>query len=163
MIVNQDEVIVYDMAAPTAIEKARYIKGTVLYKLNELTVNDQGWFEVRDENGNSGFIHKETLLKDAEPPAPAASPPPQYSTGAPGATFRPTPEMQVDIRRKEKEAGRNQMIWGGLMAVAGCIVTAVTFSAATSGSSSYYLLCWGPVIFGIISFFQGLAKYNKNK
>lgn len=165
MIVDQENVVVYDMAAPTAMEKARYIKGTVLYKLDETRVAEQDWIQVRDENGNVGYIHKETILKDAEPAA--APPPPQQpqpGVAYPGAPFAQTPEMREAIRIQERNSGRNMMIIGVLMFAAGCVVTAVSYSAATSGSGGgYYWLCFGPIIFGPIYFFQGLAKYNRNK
>jgi len=162
MIVDQDEVIVYDMAAPTALEKARYIKGTILYKLDETKVAEQDWIQVKDENGNVGFIHKDTVLKDAEP---VVVPPPPPSGGPiPGVPFTPTPEMREALRISERKAGRNQMLIGALMFVAGCAITAISYSAATSSSSGgYYWLCFGPVIFGPVYFFQGLAKYNRNK
>jgi hypothetical protein len=160
MIVDQDEMIVYDMAAPTALEKARYIKGTILYTLDETKVAEQDWIQVRDENGNVGFIHKDTVLKDAEPAA--VPPPPPPGAPYPGAPFPQTPEMREAIRIAERKAGRNQMLLGALMFVAGCAVTALTYSSASTGGG-YYWLCFGPIIFGPVYFFQGLAKYNRNK
>jgi hypothetical protein len=164
IVVDQDEVIVYDMAAPTALEKARYIKGTVLYALDDTKVAEQDWLQVRDENGNVGFIHKDTKLKADEP---AAAPPPQQpqpGTAYPGTPFVQTPEMREAIRLKERNSGRNMMIIGVVMFIAGCAVTALSYSAASSSSSGgYYWLCFGPIIFGPVYFFQGLAKYNRNK
>lgn len=165
MIVDQENVVVYDMAAPTAVEKARYIKGTILYKLDETKVAEQDWIQVRDENGNVGYIHKETVLKDTEPVvAPPPLQQPQPGAPYPGAPFTQTPEMREAVRLQERNSGRNMMIVGALMFIAGCVVTALSYSAATSGSGGgYYWLCFGPIIFGPIYFFQGLAKYNRNK
>lgn len=175
IIVDQDQVIVYDIAAPTAQERARYIKGTVLYKINELKEAEQEWIEVRDENGNTGFIHKDTVLKDGEPaavPPPGAVPYPGAPAPAapipgmpyPGAPFMPTPQQREAIRIQERNSGRNMMLIGALMFVGGIVVTALSYSLASSGSSGgYYWLCFGPVIFGPVYFFQGLAKYNRNK
>lgn len=175
MLVNQDEVIMYDMAAPTALERARYIKGTVLYTLDETKAAEQDWIQVRDENGNVGFIHKETALKDTAPvaappiataPYPGAPIPAGPIPGAPfpGAPFMPTPEQREAIRIQERNSGRNMMLIGALMFVGGIIVTVLSYSmAASSSSGGYYWLCFGPVIFGPIYFFQGLAKFNRNK
>lgn len=56
------------------------------------------------------------------------------------------------------EAGRKNMLYGGLWCVGGIIVTAVTYGAAGGGGS--YVVAWGAIIFGAIQFFRGLAQSN---
>lgn len=168
MKVDAEEVIVYDLPAPTALEKSRYIKGTVFTQTDEKDVEGTTWIEIKDDNGNTGYIKdKAALVSLTAPATPPATPPALTGTvlpagvGAPPVWTAPTmaPEQ---IREAERKAGKNQMIWGAVIFVVGCAITALTFSAAMD-SGGYYWICYGPVIYGPISFFQGLAKYNRNK
>ena len=45
---------------------------------------------------------------------------------------------------------------GALWCVGGLVVTGMTYSMASGGGS--YLVCWGPVIFGGIQLFRGMAN-----
>jgi hypothetical protein len=61
-----------------------------------------------------------------------------------------------DAKRKR---GAWQMVIGGLLAVAGTIITIVTYSDASSDAEGgTYIVAWGPIIFGLILFFQGLIQ-----
>ena len=54
--------------------------------------------------------------------------------------------------------GRVQMAIGAVLAVVGVIITAVTYSNASSNpSGGRYFVAYGPIIFGLLLFFQGFA------
>jgi len=68
------------------------------------------------------------------------------------------------IKNAYEEKARNQMIYGGLIFVVGLALTIGTYSmAASSETGGTYLIAYGPVIFGLIRFFRGMAAYNKFK
>jgi hypothetical protein len=60
--------------------------------------------------------------------------------------------------------GRTQMVIGGVLVLVGLIITAVTYSGASSSSSGgTYIVAYGPVIFGLILFFQGLVASRASR
>jgi hypothetical protein len=59
------------------------------------------------------------------------------------------------LKAARKKAGKKDMIYGALWCVGGAIVTAVTYSMASSGGGRY-IITWGAIIFGAIQFFRGL-------
>jgi hypothetical protein len=165
MIVDQDEAIVYDMPAPAAVEKSRYIKGTIFYKIDEKTEAEQGWIGVRDENGNTGWIKKETQIKEGDgmpAPAPAAVPNVVTTSTIPPGYPLPQAPIPPEVRAKNRrsEALRNMGI-GAAMFFGGLIITLVSCNSAMD-SGGYYFLCWGPVIYGAGLFIQGLSNLGKH-
>jgi hypothetical protein len=66
----------------------------------------------------------------------------------------------VDLRRQAavvgKEGGRHMMLVGALWFGGGAAVTLLTCAASANGG--VYLLAWGPMIYGAIHFFRGLAQ-----
>jgi hypothetical protein len=161
MTVDQDEAIVYDLPAPTAVEISRYIKGSIFYKIDEKTVNEQGWIGVRDENGNTGWIKKETQVRDSDlAPAPIVTPNVVTIPAPGGMPFPQMPPMDPEVLRKRArdDALRNMAI-GALLFFGGLIVTIVSCSSA--GSGDYYWICWGPVIYGAFLFIQGASNLSK--
>ncbi len=56
----------------------------------------------------------------------------------------------------ERDKGFSDMVIGGLIALVGIVVTAVTYSAASGGGR--YVIAWGAIVFGAIRFFKGLSK-----
>ncbi len=60
--------------------------------------------------------------------------------------------------------GRTQMVIGGLLAVVGIIITIVTYSNASSNpTGGTYFVAYGPMLFGAILFFQGLAASRSSR
>lgn len=58
--------------------------------------------------------------------------------------------------------GEQRMKWGAILFFGGLIVTIVTYMMASSSSSGgTYLVCWGPVIFGLIMMIQGYTQSNR--
>lgn len=53
----------------------------------------------------------------------------------------------------------NKMLRGGVVFIVGILITIGTYAAAMGGGS--YLLAYGPIIFGIFDFFNGLFKKKK--
>jgi hypothetical protein len=65
----------------------------------------------------------------------------------------PSPE-----ERAAKKQGENDLVHGALWLVGGLVVTGVTYVAAEARGEGYYLLAWGPVVFGGIQFLSGLFR-----
>ena len=66
----------------------------------------------------------------------------------------------VDLQRQAavagKESGRHKILVGALWFGSGAAVTLLTCAASANGG--VYLLAWGPMIYGAIQFFRGLAE-----
>ncbi len=164
LIVDQDDAILYDLPAPTAVEKSRYIKGTIFYKTDEKTVNEQVWLGVRDENGNTGWIKKETLMKDgdaAPQPAPAPVATPTVLTTPAGIPLPGTPVSPEFLRKRAHDEALRNIGIGALMFFGGLIITIVSCNSAME-SGGFYWICWGPVIYGAGLFIQGLSNLGKH-
>lgn len=146
---GQDEVVAFDLPAATGLEKARYKRGAVLEKIDEIADANKKWYKVKDETGVDVFIDATTVLKELEGSQTGAPPP------LPAVIGPPKPPLS------RKEQAKKDMLSGAGIFVLGLIVTIASFATASSGSGGYYLLCWGPVIFGAIQFFKGLANYAK--
>jgi hypothetical protein len=65
--------------------------------------------------------------------------------------------QRPDERKALAEKHRSKMIRGLLLAIAGIVVTAATYSAASEGDTC--LICWGAILFGIIDFLAGLMGW----
>jgi len=59
--------------------------------------------------------------------------------------------------RALKEAAKKNMLHGALWCIGGVVVTAVTYQAV-AGTGGTYIVAFGPIIFGAIQFFRGLAQ-----
>lgn len=59
--------------------------------------------------------------------------------------------------KEEKKEGRNDMIIGGLWFAGGLILTIGSYMMV-SESGGRYLITYGPIIYGVIRFFKGVAK-----
>lgn len=57
-----------------------------------------------------------------------------------------------------KEAGKKNMIFGGLWCLGGGFITYATMAAAENGGG--YVITWGAILFGAIQFFRGLSQYT---
>lgn len=63
--------------------------------------------------------------------------------------------------REEREAqkqGDHDLVHGALWLIGGLVVTGVTYLAAEVRGEGYYLLAWGPIVFGGIQFLSGLYR-----
>ena len=59
-----------------------------------------------------------------------------------------------------KAVGQKNMLYGALWCIGGTVVTAVTYSAATSSpSGGHYWVAWGAIVFGGAQFFKGLFQF----
>lgn len=65
----------------------------------------------------------------------------------------PSPE-----ERAARKQGENDLVHGALWLVGGLVVTGVTYLAAEARGEGYYLLAWGPIVFGGIQFLSGLYR-----
>ncbi|HEY4056276.1 MAG TPA: hypothetical protein VGM39_06685 [Kofleriaceae bacterium] len=88
-------------------------------------------------------------------PTPASRQPPLQS-------FQQQEESSGDIlmrmaRDEQRRSAKSDMLIGAVMCAFGIIVTAATFSSASTGGGTY-VIAWGPAIFGAIRFFRGLSR-----
>jgi hypothetical protein len=58
------------------------------------------------------------------------------------------------------DGAKRNMVVGGLWCVGGIVVTAATYSSASSGGGRY-MVAWGAIIFGAIQFFRGVFQLNR--
>ncbi|HET6990977.1 MAG TPA: hypothetical protein VFJ43_06620 [Bacteroidia bacterium] len=63
----------------------------------------------------------------------------------------------IPAKTVEKSEGRNDMIIGGLWIAGGLILTIGSYMAV-SESGGHYFITYGPIIYGVIRFFRGVAK-----
>ncbi len=56
-----------------------------------------------------------------------------------------------------RSVAQSDMLFGGLWLLGGVLITVGTYAAA-SGSGGFYLITFGPIIYGLIRFFKGVAK-----
>ena len=100
------------------------------------------------------------------PPAPAPHAPYQPQQGVEVA-WKPhhgplpmpaaPPPIPVDAARAHKRSqGTTQMLVGGGLVILGIVITSVTHDAAVSNGGGTYVVAYGPIVFGVIRFFQGL-------
>ena len=82
---------------------------------------------------------------------PVSAPPPFNGPSGDG--------FAQSIYESERQSARSKNITVGLiMLVIGIIITAVTYdSASSSPSGGTYIVAWGPLVFGAIRLFKGLA------
>jgi hypothetical protein len=108
----------------------------------------------------------------AKPP-PAPPPiygwPPDQQARPPGAQqgFAPPPSPGFDpyaqdvhvrmMRDAHRASGHRMMIVGGVIALLGIVITAATYSSASQAGGTY-IVAYGPIIGGVITFFRGLAR-----
>ena len=54
--------------------------------------------------------------------------------------------------------GMNRMVFGGLLCIGGILLTMITHSMA--GSTGYYIVATGPIIWGAVMFIKGYSDYS---
>lgn len=67
--------------------------------------------------------------------------------------IKQSPEWKRALAEKHKK----RMTRGLLLAVAGIVITGLTYSCASEGG--YYMICWGAILFGLIDFAVGLVNW----
>jgi hypothetical protein len=55
------------------------------------------------------------------------------------------------------QPGLRNMAIGAIVCVVGIVITAATYSAASSGGG-HYVVAWGAIIFGAVQFLKGLFQ-----
>lgn len=118
-----------------------------VYGPDQLRLQNEGWNTAR--NMHAGGIHPATIYdvlvkKGIDPPA--AQRIVQSATSVPASSGK-------------SEAGKDMLIGGGLI-VLGLAITIGTYAAASDGGG-YYLISYGPIIYGVIHFFKGVAKLGR--
>lgn len=100
----------------------------------------------------------------APPPYGQPNPYGQNPYGAPNPYGQPLSPMMMAANPYEgdfiRSQGKKMMVIGAVLGAVGIFITAATYSAASSGGGGTYFVAYGPIIFGVIRFFQGLAKYS---
>ena len=71
-------------------------------------------------------------------------------------------ESSVEGRSMLAEKYRKQMNRGLLWAIAGTVITIVSYSSASSSPvGGTYYICWGAILFGVIDFIVGYISWQK--
>jgi len=65
-----------------------------------------------------------------------------------------------EVLRKRYE---NQMIWSLVWTAAGLVLTIVTYLIAQGSGGGTYVICTGAIIFGFLSFLQGMFGWFQNQ
>jgi len=65
-----------------------------------------------------------------------------------------------EVLRKRYE---NQMIWSLAWTVAGVVITVITYLVASGSGGGTYVICTGAIVFGFLSFLQGLFGWFRNQ
>jgi hypothetical protein len=60
------------------------------------------------------------------------------------------------MRDAQRSRGHRLMVTGVVVAVLGIVITAATYSSA-SQSGGTYIVAYGPIVGGLVTFFRGLA------
>ena len=103
----------------------------------------------------------------ARPAARPAAAPPLVGAGMTRARAVSTPPpwngpespdaFAKSIYESERQAARSRNVMVGLLLlVVGIIVTAVTYDSASQQGGTY-IIAWGPMVFGALRLFKGLA------
>ncbi|MGH2685594.1 MAG: HEAT repeat domain-containing protein [Actinomycetota bacterium] len=71
-------------------------------------------------------------------------------------------QQEAMVAEAHVKRARKRMWFGGGATVLGAIATAIGFSMADDSGGTYYVF-WGAVLFGGLTFLQGLLEYNKFK
>jgi hypothetical protein len=99
---------------------------TRLYLTDLLSRQSKNWVEVRDMDGNVGYIDSQTRIKT--------------------------------LTEKTRALGKKNMLYGGLWFVGGITGMIILFTGKVTGGSIFFITL-GVVLFGIITFVQGLYQY----
>jgi hypothetical protein len=122
-------------------------------------LNGQDWIPVGLRDGRSGFV--DAKLKVVTHGAQVRI---EGGTGSQGTQWLLKDNKLVPFDKRQKtprEAAVRNMAFGGVWAGVGLIVTIVTVSSAMD-SGGYYVVFWGPVVYGGIRFLQGVFGYLKS-
>lgn len=57
-----------------------------------------------------------------------------------------------------RQAGRTNMMIGGLICIVGLLVTVGSLAAAQGNGGGSYVIAWGAIVFGAIQLFRGIAQ-----
>jgi uncharacterized Zn finger protein (UPF0148 family) len=63
--------------------------------------------------------------------------------------------------RERREAGRRMMLAGVFWCITGLVVTALTYSMASSVGGGTFVIAWGAILFGGIEFVRGFFELLK--
>jgi hypothetical protein len=107
-----------------------YGPGAALMLVGTTVQDGQTWLEVRDSDGNSGFMPGSTRLEGATPTARANA---------------------------AAAVAKRNMLVGGLWCGGGLLVTLFTYMAASGGGT--YVVAWGAIIFGGWQLLKGISQY----
>jgi hypothetical protein len=122
-------------------------------------------------SGGSGIVQAQSLTREevhyltlrlleaGESPADVRASLQQRGLEAIEAEQAITSVFPVWRKEAENDAGR-QMLSGALWGGAGAFVWFWTYSSAQSQGGTY-IVAWGPVLYGIVTFFRGLARFDR--
>ena len=87
--------------------------------------------------------------------------------------FLVTTMLKQNVKLKAEQIGvpkealskryENQMIWSLVWTIAGIVITLITYLLAQNNGSGTYVICTGAIVFGFLSFLQGLLGWFRNQ
>ncbi len=124
----QKSVNMYAEPSAQSAVKMVYKRNTKFFITGKVNQDNIDWVKIRDFTGNEGFIDGKTSI-------------------------RVIPEA---VKATRAVGGKN-MLYGALWCIGGILVTALTYSAASSGGT--YVVAWGAILFGGIQLLRGLFQF----
>ena len=135
------------------------------------------WAEVITPTGEYGFIMPGSKVTEVVPQASAPvfqQPQAQgfqrpytqsFQPANAGGFQRPNPNVSQpvsprvfqDDRDDRRASAIKNIAAGGLICLAGIVITGISYSMAAGGGR--YVITWGAIVFGGIRFFKGLSQY----
>lgn len=140
VVLEQSTVRVFNSPGINSEVKMTFNKGEK-FSLGKVIAHDGiKWVEIQSISGEIGYITGETKIKKI----------------AGSETIK---QQNIDSNAKNKR----RMISGALWCIGGIIVTAVTYSnASSSPTGGHYVIAWGAIIFGFIDFIRGFIGWSEN-
>lgn len=84
---------------------------------------------------------------------------------APNSPAEPAPYQTVhpEQRRIWETKGKRAIGFGVAWALGGLLLTIITYSNASGSSGGFYVIAWGPVLYGAFRIFHGCTLLKKNR
>lgn len=98
-------------------------------------------------------------------PPPYQPAPPPYASQPPPYASEPPPYQRMSDQQREilQTKGSRALGFGALWLVGGLVVSLVTYSnAAQSEFGGFYVIAWGPALYGVYRIISGLLMLRKS-
>jgi len=120
---------VYSMPSAMSAALNPMKKNTRFYLLDNVKQGEDNWVKIRNMTGGEGYIDGKTKIR-----------------------------VIAEAAKATRASASRNMVFGALWCIGGILVTAITYSAASSGGGTYFV-AWGAILFGGLQFLQGLVQF----